>query len=86
MSVISSAAGARGVRFVLIVGFGCKRYPGGNLAVPDGMDAKEFAISEATKLAASHPSRWVLWTSGGHPIIFPADQVQRIETEFLDRT
>ncbi|WP_406227328.1 hypothetical protein [Streptomyces anthocyanicus] len=85
MSVIASPVGARGIRFVLIVGFACKRYPGGNLAVPEGVDAHTFAVTEAAKLAASHPSRWVLWTEGGKPIIFPADQVQRIETEYLDR-
>lgn len=85
MSVVASPTGARGIRFVLVVGFGCKRYPGGNIPIPDGADARAFATTEAAKIAASHPHRWVLWTSGGNPIIFPADQVQRIETEYLDR-
>lgn len=85
MSVISSPAEARGIRFVLIVGFSCKRYPGGNIAVPASTDARAFAIAQAAALAASNPDRWVLWTSGGNPIIFPADQVQRIETEYLDQ-
>lgn len=85
MPVTSSPSNARAIRFVLIVGFGCKRYPGGNIPVPDGVDARTFANTEAIKLASSHPNRWVLWSEGGRPVIFPADQVQRIETEYLDR-
>ena len=83
MAVTTSPSAAREIRFVLIVGAACKRYPGGNIPVPEGVNAYTFATAKALELA-SPTGQWVIWTSRGAPIIFPAPTVQRIETEYLD--
>ncbi|MFJ6905596.1 hypothetical protein [Streptomyces griseoluteus] len=83
MAITSSRAQARAIRFVLVVGSGRKRYAGGNIPVPEGVDAFAFASEQAMKLIA--PGQWVVWSDGDRPIIFPARAVQCVETVYLDR-